>query len=198
VKYLCDSCSRLVDLAQFAVEDEAIVATCPACGAKSRAARAAAAPGVAPPGATPRAVAPKVEPAAVASPPVPMVKRGGAESLRPAERNDETGLPDDLELAWKSLLARWTEEDQHKRFIVLAGAQNALAEVGRRYRVRTEAGDPIADFGRDEVVRHALNLAMVSTPPEQHAAQGATFVVVAVVVAAVIAVLTVLWKALRS
>ncbi len=132
MNYLCDGCSRMVDLATFALESGTLLVTCPACGAVSRSAGPAPAPPSAPP---------------VPAPPAPA---------------GESGLGAELESQWVALLGRWSEPDAHRAFIERAGLEGQLAEAGRRYRARADAGDAIAVRARDDVVRKAIALAQGS------------------------------------
>lgn len=60
--------------------------------------------------------------------------------------------------AWIELLKDWGNEQRHAEIRARAQAELALASVGRLYRLRLAAQpeDPIAQRGRDEVLRMAL------------------------------------------
>ncbi len=195
MKYLCESCSRLVDLGRFSIRSGTLVLTCPACGAESRVEGppGPAVGGAEPPGAsTTTAPEPSREPPALPAP-------GGPEPRPSTAEAAGATLPPEVEAGWTALLARWQEASAHAQFVALAGARGVLAEVGRRYRARVESGDAMAVKGRDEVIRKAIELAQMATPAEERASRGAgatLFITVGLLVVA-IAILALTFRLLR-
>jgi hypothetical protein len=65
--------------------------------------------------------------------------------------------PSPLSEEWVQLLSNWNVAAAHDAFVAKAAFQNELASVGRLYRLRlaTAPGDPVAQRGRDEVLRLA-------------------------------------------
>lgn len=72
-----------------------------------------------------------------------------------------------LEQAWVDLLSDWGNEQRHTEIRIRAQAEQALASVGRLYRLRLAAHpeDPYAQRGRDEVLRMALVPGAKLEPP---------------------------------
>lgn len=70
-----------------------------------------------------------------------------------------------MKTAWVSLLGEWDDEEQHLVLRKKAMREQSLAALGRLYRLRLAARpeDPIAQRGRDEVLR--LVLIPSVTPP---------------------------------
>jgi hypothetical protein len=66
--------------------------------------------------------------------------------------------PQWLSYEWVGLLGRWDDEDRHVALRQRALQEQELAALGRLYRLRLAAHveDPIAQRGRDEVLRLAL------------------------------------------
>jgi len=65
--------------------------------------------------------------------------------------------PAELQESWKALAARWDDLGAHDRVMASATARGELAALGRLYRIRLarQPLDPIAQRGRDEVLRLA-------------------------------------------
>jgi hypothetical protein len=63
----------------------------------------------------------------------------------------------ELETALRAALESWDDPFAHERLLALAGARGELAALGRFYRLRLVAApfDPVAQRGRDEVLRRA-------------------------------------------
>jgi hypothetical protein len=163
VKYLCDRCSRLVDLGRFTVgQGGALVLTCPTCGAES----------VVEP---PKTAVPEPDSPRAPAEPEMATPPAAAPGASPAPSE---ALPADVEAQWSGLLARWQDANAHAQFVAFAGARGVLAEVGRRYRVRADAGDAMALKGRDEVIRKAIQLAQLASPVEERASRGASVTLV--------------------
>jgi hypothetical protein len=187
MKYLCDECSRLVEMRTFEVRDGVLVTTCPSCGGASRAAAFE----------SPKAAAAMTARPAVSESAVSVSPARSTPSA--SERQDETGLPADVEALWRALLSKWGEPEEHTKLIALAGVRGVLPEIGRRYRNRAEAGDTIAAQGRDEVVRHAIQLAQMTLPTEKRVARQATVTVAvaAGLLIAFVATMAAVWKILH-
>lgn len=205
MKFLCDSCSRLVELREFALHDGALVLVCPACREESR---------VPPPEALQRTPAPVLELARPKPPPSgPLCPKCGAARVEGAEscakcglvyalfKPENLALPRPLEELWKGCEASWTDADRHTAFLAACVSAEVLSEAARRYRVRAEhaPGDGIATRFRDEAVARLMAVAEVPlehTTPEQHQARGVLIAVV-LVGASLAALLTVIFKMLR-
>lgn len=68
-------------------------------------------------------------------------------------------MDEDLERAWRDVLAAWDEGGRHERFLALADVKGALAEAGKRYRaVRESDADRRAEAERriDEILGRAM------------------------------------------
>ncbi len=70
----------------------------------------------------------------------------------------QVDAPDWLKDAWVGLLADWSNEPLHAELRHRALADEALASLGRLYRLRlvSKPDDPFAQRGREEVLRIAL------------------------------------------
>ena len=94
-----------------------------------------------------------------------------------------------LKTAWVEVLSHWDLEDQHVALRQRALQEQELPAVGRLYRLRlaVHAEDPIAQRGRDEVLRLAL---IRSAPPKKVTLNPALkYTLVALVLAGVLVVL---------
>lgn len=185
MKFLCEGCERLVELERYRLDEGVLVVRCDRCGRETRAvARPAPAPAPPPP-ARPSSPSPQVIPlrpaadvvqaAAEASEGDPLrVPEGhcpkcvarrppGAAAcpqcgLSSASFSPEALRPGpELESEWRALLKHWSAIDQHDRLLSAAVTRGELAAVGRLYRIRlaVHPEDPVAQRGRDEVLRLA-------------------------------------------
>jgi hypothetical protein len=91
------------------------------------------------------------------------VRREGAESCAQCGLVYVNFLPDEhrpsgvLADAWRALAERWEDWEAHDRLMTLAMGRGELATLGRLYRLwlARVPEDPMAQRGRDEVVRRA-------------------------------------------
>lgn len=195
VKVLCPECERLITLEQFRLDGDALVVTCPKCGAESRAQPNAAEP------------APTHAPSRVLQPPrvtlasttggsnVVVLRTAGHEAVQKAALAADAGpfaIPDDtcpkcvsrrssapecphcgirfesfdeasvlppkwLREEWVELLRDWGNETRHSALRRRAQQVDALAAVGRLYRLRQSAvpEDPTAAEGLADILRLA-------------------------------------------
>ena len=87
---------------------------------------------------------------------------------------------DPVEVAWKQVLASWSEDAAHKRFISLCSSLNRLADAGRHYREVRDAPDSLSTYrdlpNRSEIAKkridEILGVAMLTmtahkTPPPE-------------------------------
>ena len=181
LKFLCASCSRLVDVERFRLEGTVLVVTCTACGAENTAGAAAAENPPAPP-PPPKLIAlrtPTVEAisraASAASADPFVVPEGhcpkciarrlpGALScpscgLTFGQADVQTFAPSEwLREQWLALLQAWGDDAHHESLRSQAMGKSELAELGRLYRLRLAEvpEDPYAMRGRDEVLRLAV------------------------------------------
>ena len=115
---------------------------------------------------------------------------------------------DPVEVAWREVLAHWTEEPAHKRFIALAQALDRLADAGRRYREVRDAPDADGPYralpDRREIAKKRiddiLGVAMVAmaatkTPPATKKHPKLTFLALGICTGMV---LFALWAYIRS
>ncbi len=86
-------------------------------------------------------------------------------------RPEQVEVPEELAKAFIHALAGWDEPERHEALLSLAARTGELPAVGRLYRLRWVAAptDPIAQRGRDEVLRRAAATSEVlrvqSRPP---------------------------------
>lgn len=171
MKYLCDACSRLVDLLAFEVVEESLELVCPACGGKSRGGVALVTPPPKAPLAPPPARAAPSWPRPLACPkcaaPRPPGRPDCARCGLVFERfnPDDFALPEPIEALWKALGSRWSDPASHGRFVDACGAAELLTEAVRRYRIRAEQDprDPIAARYRDELIERLMATASLPT-----------------------------------
>ncbi|MBI5544508.1 MAG: hypothetical protein HY901_11500 [Deltaproteobacteria bacterium] len=177
MKFLCDGCSRLVELREFSLREGALVATCPECRHENRTAAPAGTSGVAGQAA---AAPPERRPAAVLElarpkppPEGPLCPKCGtphSADLTACSRcglvfalfNPENlALPKPLEEQWSALEGAWTEVERHEAFLADCSLAGVLTEAARRYRVRSEQvpGDALAIRYRDEAGAKLMALA---------------------------------------
>jgi len=200
MKYLCDTCSRLVDVDRFTVRDGALLLACPPCGAASRTAER---PGFGP-------SAPVLEFARPRPPPGPLCPKCGAP--RPDEHKacarcglvfalfdpSAFALPQAVEQLWSQVELNWNEVGQHVAFLAACTGVDLLAEAARRYRLQAEQrpGDALAVRFRDEVV--ARLMALGTLPPPRPARLKLSRTVSAIVVLVFVGVFAALaWLVLR-
>lgn len=204
MKYVCESCERLVEVKGFRVDAGALVLTCSACGQESRTgttpavAPAAPQPGPLPPrpqlastqagsnvvelrlsnkesierartvaaespfavpeGHCPKCISPR-------APDAKSCRSCGADfSLLSADMMMPTPW---LQTAWVALLGRWGELDQHDALVVEALGKGEMPALGRLYRLYLSRvpADPLAQRGREEVVRRASVPGLTSMAP---------------------------------
>ncbi len=174
MKYLCDVCSRLVDLVAFSVEGDGLELVCPACGGKSRGGVSLekppplfgahdAANGAAPvlAVARPAAAVPALCPKCAAP------RQGEHEActrcgLLFARFNPEDfALPAPVEAMWREVSAHWAELAGHEAFIEACSSADLLTEAVRRYRFKAEENpaDPVATRYRDQLIERLMAVA---------------------------------------
>lgn len=179
MKFLCPACDRLVELANYRVEDEALVVRCARCGVETSSRkpepqpvpsslphpaplRLAPAPETqsleqdsfdAPAGYCPKCISPKSE-GTESCPQCGLVFA----NLQPGELNPRQEVAEQ----WGELLANWGDPEKHEQFLKSMTELGELVSAGRLYRLRLaiNPGDVIAQRGRDEVVR----LATIGSP----------------------------------
>jgi len=169
MKYLCDSCSRLVDVSEYTLRSGGLVLICPVCKMESSAGPPA-----------PRRNAPVIELARPKPPPEgPFCPKCGAP--HPAEQPscakcgltfalfnpEHLALPAPLEETWTALVAAWSDAARHEAFLEECHQAGVLIEAARRYRVRSEQdpGDSAAALYRDEAGRRLM--ALTTLPHEE-------------------------------
>jgi hypothetical protein len=85
----------------------------------------------------------------------------------------EQQLSAELAEAWRALAASWGDPEAHDLALSGATARGELAAMGRLYRIRLarQPMDPIAQRGRDEVLRLAASTAPLASmrPASDHA-----------------------------
>ena len=91
-------------------------------------------------------------------------------NFRPEEHRPSAPLGE----AWVALLSSWDDEERHQRFVQLALARGELAGAGRLYRLRLAQAplDPVAQRGRDEVLRLASASSSAALARESRASSG--------------------------
>jgi len=96
-------------------------------------------------------------------------------NFRPEELQPSPGLAE----LWRGVLPRWDDVSEHDRLLQAAAIQGELATVGRLYRIRLarSADDPIAQRGRDEVLRLATasSVALAQSPEQAGASSPSTW-----------------------
>lgn len=162
MKFLCEECSRLVELKAFELREGALILRCPACQHEGR---------VPPPEAMERKPAPVLELAKPRPPPTgPLCPKCGAQRPEQAEscakcgvvfalfKPENLALPGPLEDLWREVEAHWTEAERHVAFLSACVSSDVLAEAVRRYRLRAEQqpGDALASRFRDEATARLL------------------------------------------
>ena len=72
-------------------------------------------------------------------------------------RPEQVEFPDDLRAAFLHAMEQWDEPSRHEAVLALATRTGQLPALGRLYRLRLAAAplDPVAERGRDEVLRRA-------------------------------------------
>jgi hypothetical protein len=72
-------------------------------------------------------------------------------------RPEQTQVPEELARAFRHALEAWDDPARHDALLALATRTGQLPAVGRLYRLRLVAApmDPVAQRGRDEVLRRA-------------------------------------------
>ncbi|HEY3451140.1 MAG TPA: hypothetical protein VGK67_32580 [Myxococcales bacterium] len=162
MKFLCEDCSRLVELKEFEVREGALILVCPACKHEGR---------VPPPAVMDRKPAPVLELAKPKPPPTgPLCPKCGAARPEEAEscakcgvvfalfKPENLALPGPLEDLWREIETHWTEAERHVAFLSACVSTDVLAEAVRRYRLRAEQlpGDALASRFRDEATARLL------------------------------------------
>ena len=174
MKGRCAACGQPLEVVDFRLAEGLVVVRCPACGREQRLALSEAG-GAAPPGLSPprpsassdaaagRAIDPSVEPPLGFCPKC-IAPRAQAASACPScgllFANFQPGdhdPPEPILSAWRVLSARWGAEEEHTRFLQLAGAAEGLAAAGRLYRIRLaqSPGDPLARAGVEAALKMA-------------------------------------------
>jgi len=162
MKFLCDGCSRLVELRDFAVREGALLVSCPACRHEGR---------VPPPEAAGRPPAPVLElarpkphPAGPRCPKCGAGRAGDAQSCARCGlvfalfRPETLALPEALEASWRALETTWTDAERHAAFLASCTSAEVLGEAVRRYRLKAEQapGDALASRFRDDAVSRLM------------------------------------------
>lgn len=77
------------------------------------------------------------------------------------------------EAAWAEVQARWEEPEIHQAYLARFSDLPGLAAAGARYKAALDLkpGDPVAQRGRDEVVRRATVIALAQMPRTKPPAQ---------------------------
>lgn len=114
---------------------------------------------------------------------------------------------DPVESAWRELLAHWTEEAAHKKFIALAQSLDRLADAGKRYREARDAPESLATYrdlaNRSEIAKKGIDsilgaamvrMATTRTPPPTKKHPKLTFVALGICTALI---LYALWAFIR-
>ncbi len=178
MKFLCPACDRLLELASYRIEADALVVRCARCGVETssqpeprpvpsstfhpsppRLALAPESPSIeresfdAPAGYCPKCLGLKSE-ATESCPQCGLVFA----NAQPAEFYPREEVAEQ----WRQLLAQWGDSQKHEQFLKSMTALGELVSAGRLYRLRLAIapGDVIAQRGRDEVVR----LATIGSP----------------------------------
>lgn len=175
MKGRCSACGQPVEVVDFRLEEGLVVVRCAACGKEQRLSLSSAeAPGAQPsrappppsePAATPavRSIDPAVDPPPGFCPKCVAPRTPGATScpacglafanFQPSDHQP----PETVLEAWKALAARWGADDEHTRFLQVAGSADALAAAGRLYRIRLAAapGDALARAGVEATLKMA-------------------------------------------
>lgn len=177
MKFLCPSCERLADASRFRVQGGTLVLTCEKCGADNAtdipsAAESSAPTAVVVPFRPAVAPAPPLQPAMPEDPlavpdgycPKCIASRQpdalacGQCGLVFANFRAEEHLPSPVLVSrWEQLLEHWGHVESHDAFLHDVSVIGELAAAGRLYRIRLarSPGDPMAERGRDEVIRRA-------------------------------------------
>ncbi len=170
MKFLCDECSRLLEIKEFQLREGALVLVCPACRHEGR---------VAPAGVPDRKPAPVLELAKPRPPPTgPLCPKCGAPHPEAAEacarcglvfalfKPENLALPEPLEELWREAEAHWSEPERHAAFLAACGSADVLSEAVRRYRLRAEQdpGDAVASRMRDDATARLLATAELALP----------------------------------
>jgi predicted RNA-binding Zn-ribbon protein involved in translation (DUF1610 family) len=172
MKFVCDACSRLVEVAEFSVREGSLILVCPTCGQESLA-------------APDRKPAPVLELARPKPPPQgPLCPKCGAPRVEATDACAKCGLvyalfkPETLALSpaleelWTAVEANWTDVGRHEAFLSACTASDQLTDAARRYRVRAEQtpGDALASRFRDEAASRVM--ATAAALPLSHDAKG--------------------------
>ncbi len=191
MKYLCDGCSRLVDLLAFEVAEERLEVVCPACGAKSQGGVALAAPLPRPQPARTSAPPPQCaldspQARVPASWPRPLICPKCAAARSPGRADctrcglvfdrfnpEDFALPEAIEALWTSLDGQWSDPASHDRFIESCSAADLLTEAVRRYRVKSEQDptDAVAQRYRDQLIEQLMAAAALPRRSEDPGAR---------------------------
>jgi hypothetical protein len=177
MKGRCAACGQPVEVVDFRLDEGLVVVRCSACG-KEQHLSLSPAPGEAPappsspawpPPPDPPALpaVPSIDPAVEPPPgfcPKCIAPRAPGGTICPAcglvfanfQPRDHQP-PEALLAAWKALSARWGAEDEHTRFLQLAGAADGLAAAGRLYRIRLAQApeDALARAGVEATLKMA-------------------------------------------
>lgn len=80
-------------------------------------------------------------------------------------------LPQGVESAWQQVLASWSDEDQHKKFLAVCEALGCLDEAGARYKSIRDSDPDRAELARlqiDRLIGLAFSkLRVMKTEPRQ-------------------------------
>lgn len=169
MKFLCEECSRLVEIKEFQVREGALILVCPTCQHEGR---------VPPPEVLERRPAPVLELAKPRPPPTgPLCPKCGSARPEAAESCAKCGVvfalfkPENLALSapledlWARVEASWTDPARHEAFLSACVSVEVLSEAVRRYRVRSEQapGDALASRFRDDATTRLM--AHAELPP---------------------------------
>lgn len=174
MKLVCPACERITSAASFRDEGGVLLIRCGRCGAEGalEVEKTAPAPHVVPLHPVPDAVriaagaAHERDPFAVPEDRCPKCigPRRPEATVCPHcglayvnFRDEEVAPSDGLRAAFLAALEQWDEAALHEKALAIATQTQELAQLGRLYRLRQVAApdDPVAQRGRDEVLRRA-------------------------------------------
>ena len=162
MKFLCDNCSRLVELKDFTLSEGALILPCPACQQECR---------IPPPEVMDRKPAPVLELARPKPPPTgPLCPKCGEPRPDTVEscakcgvvfalfKPENLALPGPLEELWKAIEAKWDDTARHEVFQAACLTPEVLGEAVRRYRIKSQLmpSDSLASRFRDEAIARLM------------------------------------------
>ena len=166
MNFHCETCDRGVPIEKFRVEGNALIVSCPACGAEGRVdapsrprpfaviageGRPSAEESlVTPPGHCPKCVTAREAEALTCA-------RCGLVFVNANE--SDLAPPPELKARWRGLVERWSDPGEHERLLRYAAGLGQLAPLARLYRIWS------VRLPKDEAASRALDsiLALVAT-----------------------------------